>query len=427
MATDVAGVPGPAVVAMPPKSSTPITLRFHMRAGGDKSEPAIYVFRPKEWSDATGNKITLEPIPGGANYIPKIDALAASGTIGDLTWTSDVWSEHTHLVENNVLEAGDSFMETYKISKGEWFKSITDTLTFNGKMYGFPKTGHPGDAYIWINLDMFKAAGIPEPPVYGATFDNVREWANKLSQGPKDGRTVYGFYSGVVGLQPITNGVRQFGGDIVGSDGIHSLVDSPQFGDWLNWQYQLIVQDRVHPFSQAIPNGDIVGMFAAEKVAMVHEQRFFQFGAVNAVKGKFPFKAIQFPRGSNALGWGASIDTHSATAASKHKDEALSLTYALADKRFAYLVGKIQGYLSGRVDNLEDLGPYAADAFVQLQEKCTEQCAPFWRAKNLRGYEIESTLNNQLDLVWLGKAQADKSFADSLKKALDEVLAKPST
>ena len=396
-----------------------------MRSGGEKSEPSIYVYRPQEWEQGTGNKVKLEPIPGGKDYIPKIDALAASGTIGDLTWTSDVYSEHTHLVKFKVLEPVDSYLSTFKISKDEWFKAITDTLTFDGKMYGLPKTGHPADAYIFINLKMFKEAGIPVPETYGNSFDNVRDWANKLSKGSKDARDVYGYYSGISGIMPITDAVRQFGGDLVDKDGVTSLVDKPEFTDWLNWNYQLVVQDKVHPFSQAIPNGDLAGVFAAEKVAMIHVQRYFQFAARNAVKDKFEFASIQFPRGSKAKGWVSAIDTHSGTAASKFKDETFSLVYALADKRFAYLVGKFQGYLSGRKDNLDDLGPYGKDAFLQLQQKCTEQEEPFWRAKNLRAYEFETALNNTLDLVWLGKRQPDKAFINDLKKALDEVLAKP--
>ncbi len=419
------GAPPPDVVAKPPKSKEPIQLRFHMRTGGDKSEPAIYVYRPDEWAKATGNTYKLEPIPGGKDYIPKIEALAASGTIGDVLFDSEVHSEHSQLVKFKVLEPSDAFMKTYKISKDEWFPAITDSLTYDGQFYGMPKTGHPGDSYIWVNLKMFQEAGLPEPPEYGVTFDQIREWANKLSKGPKDSRDVYGFYSGVSGIQAITNGVRQFGGDILNKDGTASTVDQQGFSDWLTWNHQLLVVDKVHPFSQAIPNGDFAAIFAAEKLAMVHNQRYLQFAIRNAVKDKFPFKSIQYPRGPKALGWGASIDTHTVSATSKHKDEAYSLAYALADKRFAFLVGKFQGYLTGRKDNLEDLGPYAKDYFIQLQQKCTEQEDPFWRPKNLRTYEIEEALNNQLDLVWLGKREPDKSFLNDLKKTLDDILNKP--
>lgn len=420
-----AAVPGPELVVTPPKSKTPIMLRFHMRSGGEKSEPAIYVDRPGEWQQATGNKVKLEPTPGGTDYIPKIEALAASNTIGDLVFDSEGYFEHSQLVRFNVLEPMDSYLQTYKVSKDEWFKAIVDGMTYDGKMYGMPKTGYPPNAYIWINLKMFKDAGIPEPPTYGNTFDNIREWANKLSRGPADSREVYGYSTANTGIWPVTEGVRQFGSDLIDKDGMTSLVDQPGFTDWLNWNYQLVVKDKVHPLSEALPSGGLAAMFAAEKVAMVHDDRSFLFTARNAVKDKFPFTSIQYPRGPKALPWGTDINTHSVTSTSKYKDEAFSLTYALADKRFAYLVGKTQGYLTGRVDNLEDLGPVATDHFIQLQYKTESQEAPMWRPKNLRGYEIQTTLNNTLDLIWLGKREPDKAFIGDLKKALDAVLAKP--
>jgi hypothetical protein len=323
------------------------------------------------------------------------------------------------------LEPSDAFMKTYKISTDEWFPAITSTLTHDGQFYGMPKTGHPGDSYIWVNLKMFKDAGIPEPPTYGVTFDQIREWANKLSKGSPDARDVYGFYTNVVGIQPITNGVRQFGSDILNKDGTASAVDQQGFADWLNWNYQLIVKDKVHPLGNAVPSGGLESMFAAEKVAMIHNQRYLQFAIRNAVKDKFPFTSIQYPRGPKPLGWGSSIDTHTVSATSKYKDWAYSLAYALADKRFAFLVGKTQGYLTGRKDNLDDLAGYAQDPFIQLQQKCTEQEDPFWRMKNLRHYELEAELKNQLDLLWLGKAKADKAFVANLKTALDGVLARP--
>ncbi|MEI4884248.1 hypothetical protein, partial [Klebsiella pneumoniae] len=80
--------------AKPPSRPQPITLRFHFRAGGDKSEPSIYVERPGEWSKETGNKIELEPIPAGREYPPKIIALASGGTLGDLMFTSVSEANH---------------------------------------------------------------------------------------------------------------------------------------------------------------------------------------------------------------------------------------------------------------------------------------------------------------------------------------------
>ena len=407
----------------PPKEI--VTLRFHMRTGGEKSEPSIYQQRPDEWSQETGHKYKLEPIPGGQDYVPKLEALAASNTIGDLTWTSDVYSEHTHFVKYNVLAPVDEFLGPYNVKKTEWFQPIVDTLTYNGKMYGLPKTGHPGDSYIWINLNAFQEAGIKEPPTYGNTFDDIVNWAVKLAKGPKDRRDVYGYYSNVGGIMPITNAIRQFGGDVVDKEGKKSLADSDQWMSWLQWNDRIINQEKVHPLADSIPSGGLESLFGSGKLAMVHTQRYFQRAARVAVGDKFKFTTIQFPRGSNPKGWAICIDTHSGTAASKYKEVTFTLLYALADRRFAYLVGKDSGYLTGRVDNLDALKELASDHFIQLQQKCVEQGEQFWRAANLRAYEFQTALTNNLDLLWLGKRKLDKSYLTDMKNALDEVLAKP--
>jgi len=356
--------------------------------------------------------------------VPKLLTLVSSGTAGDLTWSSDGSNEYRVLARNNALDPIDDTLKTFKISKDEWRKSVVDQLSIEGKMYGAPKAGYGAYSWIWVNLKMFKEAGLPEPPTTGVTFDQIHDWANKLAKGPKDKRDVYGYYSEVSGHQQITNAARQFGGDVVDKDGTTSLVDRPEFLDWIKWNPQLIVQDGVVPLASTIPNNNLAAMFAAQRVAMAQGDRSFHFLVRNAVKD-FDFAVVQFPRGPKAIGWGAICSGHCALAASKYKDEVGSLVYAIGDKRFAFLVGKFNGYLTGRTNNLEELGPYANDPFIQLQYKSETQTAPYWTPKNLRTFEISSALTSALDTIWLGKRPPDQAFATELKKTLDDILAKP--
>ena len=428
--TAAAGQPtsAPAAAAKPATSKAPVTLRLHMRAGGEKSEPAIYVDRPGEWMQETGHKVELEPIPGGKDYVPKIMALAAGNTIGDALFTGDSYSEHTFLVRNDVIEPVDDYLGRFNVKKSEWIKPIIDTLTHDGKMYGLPKASNPADSFVNVNLKMFDQAGIKRPEVYGTTFEQIKEWALKFSKGPKDSREVYGFYSGVNSNQTITNGVRQWGGDLVDKDGVTSLVDQEPFWNWLQWNYDLIVKEGVHPHGGVVAAGDsnaLAGMFAAEKLVMMHSHRAWQRPIKTAVADKFEQMVIQYPRGPQARGWVSNVDTHSGTRTSKFKDETFSLIYAMADQRFAYLVAKTQGYLTGRVDNLEAIKELADDPFIKVQAKNDTQQEQWWRAKNLRAYEVEAELVNMLALVWTGKREPDKAFVAELKKNIDAVLAKP--
>lgn len=414
--------------AKPAAAKEPVTVRFHLRAGGEKSEPAIYVQRPEEWIKETGHKIALEPIPGGKDYAAKAMSLAAGGTLGDVMFTGNSFGDHIRFVNAGMIAPIDDYANANGIKKTEWVKAIIEDLTINGKMYGFPKASNPAEAYVAINLNMLQDAGFKKPEVYGNTFDQLAEWANKISKGPKDRREVYGYYSSFHNNQSITNGVRQRGGDLVNGEGTTSLVDQQPFADWLAWNYKLVVEDQVHPFGDVVKAGngnELAAMFAAGKLGMIHMHRAWIRSLRKAVGDKFEWMTIQFPRGKNAIGWVGNVDTHSATTASKNLEVAMSLSYALADRRFAYLVAKDAGYLTGRVDNLDAIKELADDPFLQLQQKCTEEEQVWWRPKNLRGYEIQDELTNSLDLVWQGKTKPDQAFTSDLKKSLDAILAKP--
>jgi ABC-type glycerol-3-phosphate transport system substrate-binding protein len=294
-------------------------------------------------------------------------------------------------------------------------------------MYGLPKTGHPGEPFIWVNMTLFDKAGIKRPPTKGATFDDIRTWANAFSKGPKDKRDVYGYYSSIRGAQGWGTAVRMRGTDVVDKDGTTALMDQEGWWQWADWNRQVILEDAVHPLGVQDAGTDLPSMFAAGKLAMFHGARYLHFRVKTQVKDvkDIDWAVIQFPRPPGARGWLTVIDTHSGTQASKYKEESFSLIAAMSDRRFAYLVGKTQGYLTGRVDNLEALKELAEDPFLKLQYECGADQEPNWRAKNLRFYEVEAEVNNQMDEIWLGKKKLDKAHMVGLKQAVDAILAKP--
>ena len=166
-------------------------------------------------------------------------------------------------------------------------------------------------------------------------------------------------------------------------------------------------------------------MFESGKLAMFHGARYLHFPTRAQVKDKFDWMVIQYPKPANNAGYLTAVDTHSGTQVSKLKDESFSLIAAMSDKRFAYLVGKTQGYLTGRVDALESLKEVAEDPFMKLQYDCGKDQRPMWRCNNLRAYEIETEINSRIDELMLGKRKLDKPAMQEMKKALDAILAKP--
>jgi ABC-type glycerol-3-phosphate transport system substrate-binding protein len=426
----------PAAAAQPtqppkaavPAAKAPVTLQLHLRAGGENSEVPIYVTRPKEFMDANPNiKVELAPIPGG-EYMAKVLTMTAAKTLGDVMWSSDVWTEHTRMVKSGMIAVVDDWLAANNHPKTEWLKACVETLTHDGKMYGLPKCSHPGDTYIWINEEMFQAAGIKVPEQFGNKPEDITEWSAKLAKGPENDRQVYGYLPATGHIMALYCPIRAFGGYENTEDGSKSLADTKEWWEWVQWTNNFFVK-KESPLAAAIPTEGSDAMFAAGKLAMHHNQRFMNRRVKLAVeKAQKPFKwrVIELPRTAAAKGWTACVDTHSATTQSKNPQEAFALSYAMADPRFTFLVARDIGYLGGRNDDKDAVKDLIAnDPFLAVQYECMTREEKFRQPKNARGMEVQTTLKNELDKVWLGQEKLTQDFMKRVKAAVDEILAKP--
>lgn len=411
-------------------SGEPIVLRLHMRAGGETSEVPIYVTRPAEFTEETGVEVQLEPIPG-EEYWAKIETLAASNTLGDNMFTDEKNWQHSRAAHFGTLQPIDDFMASEDISRDEWLEGVFNTCIVDGKVYGLPKTGHPAHAYVWVNHDMFEAAGLEVPTDGSATWDDYREWANVLSTGDPDARETYGFHMPTNNIQMIINGIRTFGGWELNEDGTQSPVMDDGWQGSIKYATALYQEDKVSPLASDIGTGGTVGLFAAGRLAMMVNSRGSNkqvreaVGPEDGSTGGFRWSAIGLAAGPNFNGWGASLNTHAGTTHSEHKLESFKLTYALSDARFAYLNANEIGYLVGRANELEEVGPAADDPFIQLQHAEYAKGVPYRIGANYRGLEWEQIIRNTTDLVYLGERQPDEAFFAELETNINDLLARP--
>jgi ABC-type glycerol-3-phosphate transport system substrate-binding protein len=273
-----------------------------------------------------------------------------------------------------MLQEIDDFMESEGVSRDEWLPGVFDTCIVNGKVYGLPKTGHPAHAFLWINHDMFEAAGLEVPTdEEGITWETYREWANTLATGDPDSREVYGFHMPTNNIQMIINGIRTFGGWELTEDGTQSPVMDEGWQGSIKFAHALYQEDKVMPLSSALGTAGPVGLFAASRLPLMASARSTisqvreAVGPEDGSTGNFRWSTIGLAKGPNFNGWGASLNTHAGTTQSQHKLESFKLTYALADERFAFLSANEIGFLVGRTNELDEVGPAAGDPFIQLQ------------------------------------------------------------
>lgn len=426
--------PGAAPEAAPAEGQAPageqIVLRLHMRAGGETSEVPIYVTRPNEFTEETGVAVQLEPIPAG-EYWAKIETLAASGTLGDNMFTDNKNWQHNRAVHFGLLQDITDFMASDGISHDEWFPGVIGACIVDGKTYGLPKTGHPAHAYTWINRDMFDEAGIAIPETYGSTWDQLREWANTLAKGDPERREVYGFHMPTNNIQMIINGIRTFGGWELNEEGTSSPTTDDGWMGFVRYANALYNEDKVMPTAADLGSAGTTGLFAASRLGIMVNSRGTNSGVREAVgpedgsTGNFKWSTIGLAEGPNFNGWGASLNTHAGTTQSAHKYESFQLTYALSDARFAYLNANEIGYLVGRTNELEEIGPAADDPFIQLQYEEYSRGVPYRIGANYRGLEWEQIIVNTTDTVYLGERQPDDAFFAELGATIDELLARP--
>jgi len=399
---------------------------MNMRAGGEEGEPAIYVRRPATFMEDNPNVLVeLAPIPPN-EYNAKILTSASAGTLGDVIFTSDVWTLHSRLVKLGVIAAVDDFLEAQNISKDDWIPSAVNTLTHDGIMYGLPKCAHPGDSYMWINNGLFEQAGIPIPEKFGNTPEDVTAWAEAIASGPEDNRDVYGITPGNAGIQAIVNGVRQFGTYENNEEGTVSLADNEQWYQWVAWNKNFY-DKKLAAIEASLPTGGSDALFLAGKLGIRYNQRYFYRRVIEGMKEvetPFEWSVLQAPRGADAKGWGASVDTHSATTSTTHPDEAFALSLALSDDIFTRYVAEDQGYLTARVNDLETTKDITNE-FIELQYKCMTEEEAFHQPANARGSEIETIYINEFAKLWLGEEELTEAFMANVKAAVDEILNKP--
>jgi ABC-type glycerol-3-phosphate transport system substrate-binding protein len=421
--------------AAPAPAKEPVTLRLHMRAGNEVNEAAIYVLRPKEFTEETGIQIKLEGIPGG-EFMAKLEILAVSGTLGDNTFTTEASWHHSRLVHFGILLAMNDWMDSAGIKREEWIPSGIDSCDFNGTIYGLPKTAHPAEAYVFLNHKLFEAAGIEVPKLdleaekagKAMTWEQLHDWANKMAQGPTDARDVYGFYPITTNSQAVVNGIRSFGGWELDESGLQHPVDT--WKDYVMYNYDLLFKNKVAPHATELGAGGIYGLFAAEKLAMMQGGSWYWGGTREAVgpedgSGKFAWSIVGLPQGPNFLGWGASLNTHAPCRQSQHPTEACMFQYALADARFSQLIAENHRYLVGRTNEIEEIGELGKDSFLQLQWAMHFRAAPYRIGRNFRGEEWRAMICNTLDEAYLGVKEPDQAFFDGVKSSLDELLMRP--
>jgi multiple sugar transport system substrate-binding protein len=417
-----AATTAPAAAKPAAGGTAAVTLRLHARAGVE--DEMFNKILPKFEAANPGATFTQEVFPG-AEYLQKVQTLAAGGTLGDVLqlFTSD--ASYQLFFVGGSLAPIDNFIKGDNMDLAQWYKYSIDACRVDGKLGGLPFKSHPSRVGLFYNATLIEKAGLKVPDLTW-TYDQLAEAAQKLNKPPD----VYGFSHPWrdISYYPIMG--RMYGGDFYTPDGKSTVVDKPESQQGWAWHYDMKNRFKVtlDPIQTAPTPADV---FVSGKLALFRANVGTK--AAFAKIADFKWGMTLAPKGPTGnRGSLAETDVEAMTTFSKNPEKAWALLKMLTGKEagigLAQQTGNRSATPGGRPDvyeSQEHLGlPYPAG--VQENSLLAMKEVEAWRGPdNFRGPEVKRLVDEQADLLLLDKAKPDKAFFDNLKKEVQLILDKP--
>ncbi len=302
--------------------------------------------------------------------------------------------------------------------------AVFPNILHEGRVYGFP-TNTSVNA-LWINKDLFDAAGVPYPQGPGS-WEEFLPLAKRLTRKDEKGRWQhFGFFCDWYNWPQF---VIQWGGQIYSDDGTRCVIDSPEAIAGVQFLHDLIYKHHVMPnpaeeatmASQGGWGTGTMALFGAGKAAMalggrwwlcmLREYEGLRLGAVAC-----PFGPVKVYRG---YGRATLIN-----ARSPRREHALEFLKYEAAKPYNDLVNHQADALAPVIrfcytpEYLHD-PEYPEEDYNAVWRDVMKYGVPDQVSPFINGQRASRILNKQLDLV----RQDQKPVADALRTAAREINA----
>jgi multiple sugar transport system substrate-binding protein len=422
--TSAANAAAPTVA---PATSSGAELQVSTRGStdGDIMEKSVVTF-----AQQTGIKFKHVSYGGEPDYWSKVQALHATGQVADVIWAS---TGNLHNFANRgILAELDSLIAADKYDLSDYVPAGLASMSLNGKLYGMPWGGHPGNGGLLYNVDLLNAAGfnVTEDPdsLNNWTYDTLKDAATKTTTS-KDGRADVLGYSPGTDFLSLNNVLGAYGARFMTPDGSALAMDTPEFSAAMNWVRDIFV----NKWSPALdPDGTAMAntqneLFGGGRLATLQTQYTGQFTpGEKVIQGKFKWNVGLQPKGpAGKRGTALTINGMTISSISKHKPEAWQFVKWLMEPENQVpiiLAGGSRPGLRTKVLNDERL-------MTQLKAhkvfaKALLEAEPWQMPANYRWPEFNSTVIQVFAGVWSGTQTLEQAMPDA-KKKLQDVLDKP--
>jgi multiple sugar transport system substrate-binding protein len=401
-----------------PKQATG-EVKVHFRNNDDakwQDEKFIPAFNAKY----PNLKVVQEILPDQPEYFPKVAALHATGTLGDMVWAS--MAGFRSLAIRKITRPLDDLVKADNYDMSDYEKIGISEMTWENQLFGMPWGAHTGSSVLLYNVDMLEKAGIKVPDDVD-TYEKLMAAAKKLNV-VKDGKPdVFGFAPGWAATD-VFQWMRAFGGNPWDEAGKKVTIKSPEslagFKAWTEY----FVQDR-----SPIQAGQttFLQLFAGGKIAMTMSGYQIDFNPGKAIGDKFKWDAVLMPKGPGPNGkipTNFTINGITVAAKAKNPEGAWQYMKFLMDKETQIdLVKSGAGRPAPRKIILDD------PELMKLKgHKTTRPIFPtaqgWLEPANLRIEEARSTFDQLVGPIASKEAKLDDKL-DEIEKQLQAVLDKP--
>lgn len=392
-----------------------IELLFHSRLGShaDWHKSRVSLFEEQN----PGLKLTVDELPGDEMY-PKVYAMSASGTVGDVVWTYlNNPPEHK---AKGVMISLEEIIAAKNFDTSPFWTSLLDALTIDGELHAIPNHGHYGTVTYYFNRQLYEEAGVDMPqPEW--TVEDLVTGAKAITDAPE----IWGFRSVGGGQEHIPSYLRMFGGELLNPEGTTCLIAEEKSVEALKWLYDLQYEYKVDPCNCGT---DTRNNFVAGKVGCYNWTTGFvaQFSAIPEDDWTFEWDATIGPVGPHDdRGSQVSAAAFCITENSKHPAEAFQILdfFSTLEDGVEHVYGGA-GSPGGRTDVWESERLNALHPIYAITAKHYPEGPKGWyRPANARTSEFVDTMNNNLQAIFTGAVDFDEGV-ELTRQLCQEVLDK---
>jgi multiple sugar transport system substrate-binding protein len=284
--------PGPATqvpTAKPATDGPAVEVKVHFRQGDDATGQDTK-FIPEFNASQSRIIVRQETLPPQPEYFPKVAALHATNTIGDVVWAS--MAGFRSLAYRGVIRSIDDLVRGDQYDLSDYLPIGLSDMTWDGKLTGMPWGAHAGSPLLVYNVDMAEQAGVRIPEDI-STYDQLIEAAVKMTVVRNGQPQAFGF-APATGATNIFQSQRAFDGSPWDEEGKRSTMRTPEslagFKQWARF-----FEMDLSP----IPGGDtnLNQMFSAGRIAMMQTGYTVDFAVGPAIGDQFRWDVTLMPEG----------------------------------------------------------------------------------------------------------------------------------